>query len=146
VRFTLPAEFSDVRWFGRGPGEAYPDSQRAARVGRFTSTVDELLTPYVFPQENGHRIDTRWVSFAGPGGGLVVSSGSAFGFTARRWTTEALDAARHTTDLAPGPSVVVNLDVAQRGLGTASCGPGVLAPYELDAVPTTFALVFQSLR
>jgi beta-galactosidase len=144
VRFALPAELSEVEWFGRGPGEAYPDSRRAARVGRFTATVDDLQTPYVFPQENGHRIDTRWVSFAGPQGGLVISGAQPFGFTARRWTTEALDAARHTTDLVPGPEIVVNIDIAQRGLGSASCGPGVLPAYELEAAPVSFSLLFAS--
>ncbi len=44
-----------VTWFGTGPGESYPDSRRAARVGRFALTVDQWQTPYVFPQENGHR-------------------------------------------------------------------------------------------
>ncbi|MDT5039553.1 MAG: beta-galactosidase, partial [Actinoplanes sp.] len=144
-RFTLPAGLSTVQWFGRGPGEAYPDSRRAARVGRFTATVDELQTPYVFPQENGHRIDTRWVAFAGPGGGVLVSGDATFGFTARHWTSEQLDAARHTTDLVPGPEIVVNIDAAQRGLGTASCGPGVLPAYELAVDPVSFALTFSPL-
>jgi beta-galactosidase len=142
VRFALPAELSTVEWYGRGPGEAYPDSRRSARVGRFTATVDALQTPYVFPQENGHRIDTRWVSFTGPAGGLVISGDAPFGFTARRWTSEALDAARHQTDLVPGPGIVVNIDVAQRGLGTASCGPGVLPAYDLEAAKVSFSLVF----
>ena len=61
--FRLPAQYSNVRWLGRGPGEAYPDSRRAALVGAYAATVDELQTPYVFPQENGHRIDIRWVEF-----------------------------------------------------------------------------------
>ena len=141
VQFTLPAELSTVEWFGRGPGEAYPDSRQAARVGRYTATVDELQTPYVYPQENGHRIDTRWVCF----GGLVVSGDQPFGFTARRWSTAALDAAQHTNDLVPGPDIVVNIDVAQRGLGSASCGPGVLPAYDLPVAPTSFTLRFAAL-
>jgi beta-galactosidase len=145
VRFAVPAELSAVEWFGRGPGEAYPDSRRAARVGRFVATVDELQTPYVFPQENGHRIDTRWVSFRGASGGLVISGPQPFGFTARRWSTEQLDAARHTTDLVAGPEIVVNVDLAQRGLGSASCGPGILPAYELEAVPVSFSLLFTAI-
>ena len=35
VRFAVPAALDRVEWFGRGPGEAYPDSRLAARVGRF---------------------------------------------------------------------------------------------------------------
>jgi beta-galactosidase len=32
--WSLPAELDDVTWFGGGPGEAYPDTLRAARVCR----------------------------------------------------------------------------------------------------------------
>jgi beta-galactosidase len=34
----------------------------------------------------------------------------------------------------------VNIDHAQNGLGSASCGPGVLPAYRLAARPTTFSL------
>ena len=49
-----------MQWFGGGPGEAYADSRQAARVGRYSASVDELQTPYVYPQENGNRLDVRW--------------------------------------------------------------------------------------
>ena len=57
LRFAVPAPVERVEWFGRGPGEAYPDSRLAARVGRFSSPVEGLQTPYLLPQENGdaHR-------------------------------------------------------------------------------------------
>lgn len=51
----MPGVLRNVEWFGRGPGEAYADSWQAARVGRYAMTVDEMQTPYVFPQENGCR-------------------------------------------------------------------------------------------
>ena len=47
--------------------------------------------------------------------------------TARRRTNEDLDAASHTPDLVQRDRIRVNLDHAQPGIGTASCGPGVLA-------------------
>jgi beta-galactosidase len=101
--------------------------------------VDELQTPYVFPQENGNRADARWLRI----GGLLVEGEPVFDFTARRWTSEDLDAARHTTDLKPRDRVYLNLDLAQHGLGTASCGPGVLPQYRLHARKATFAVTFQ---
>ena len=54
--------------------------------------------------------------------------------------SEDLDAARHTTDLVPRNRVFVNLDLAQTGIGTASCGPGVLPQYELHASPATWTV------
>jgi beta-galactosidase len=60
--------------------------------------------------------------------------------TAGRWTSENLDAASHTPGLVQRDRIWVNLDHAQQGIGTASCGPGVLPQHRLEAVPTTFAV------
>ena len=73
VRMSLPAALGRVDWYGQGPDEAYPDSALAARVGRYTRTIDEFQTPYVFPQENGHRAGVRWARLTDDGGaGLAV--------------------------------------------------------------------------
>ncbi|MFH9352350.1 glycoside hydrolase family 2 TIM barrel-domain containing protein [Kitasatospora sp. NPDC017646] len=141
VRLAL-ASADEVRWFGAGPQEGYPDTRTAARLGRYESTVDGLQTPYLRPQENGARADVRWVEI----GGLRVEGDPAFYFTARRWTTERLDAAAHLTDLTPGDAVWVNLDHALHGIGTASCGPGPLPRYQLRAERGQFSFVFSQLR
>lgn len=140
---ALPAAYGDVTWFGRGPGEAYPDTGLAARVGRWSATVEDLQTPYVYPQENGHRAGVRWAELTGADGrGVRVAGDPEFGLTARRWTTADLERARHRPDLVPGERVHVTLDHAQHGVGTASCGPGALPAYELRAEPVTFRLRF----
>jgi beta-galactosidase len=142
LRMSLPARFRRVEWFGRGPGEAYADTGRAARIGRFDDTVEALQTPYVYPQENGNRGDVRWATLSDDHGqGVRLEGEPTFEFTARPWTTEQLDQARHTTDLVAGDRVWVNLDHAQHGMGSASCGPGVLAGYRLDPVATTFTVL-----
>jgi len=138
VRFGLDASADRVKWFGGGPGEGYPDTKSASLLGRWQSTVDDLQTPYVRPQENGARPDVRWAEL----GGLRIDGDPEFWFTARRWTTEELDAATHRTDLAPGGTVWVNLDHAQHGIGSQSCGPGPLPQYFLNARPTEFSYVF----
>jgi beta-galactosidase len=147
MRLALPAAYDAVRWFGLGPGEAYPDSREAARVGLFASTVAGLQTPYVVPQENGHRAEVRWAELTGAGAplGLRVEGEPHFGLTARRWTGEDLAAARHPTDLVPRDAVYVNLDHAQHGLGSASCGPGPLPEHRLVPADTEFAVVFRPL-
>ncbi|MGZ2355585.1 DUF4981 domain-containing protein [Streptomyces sp. 372A] len=145
VRFALPSAYDAVRWFGGGPGEAYPDTRAAAMLGRWARGVDELQTPYVRPQENGARAGVRWVELTGgDGGGLRVEGGAPFSFTARRWTVEELDAAEHLTDLVAGDRVHVGLDHAVQGIGTGSCGPGVLPGYRLDVAPAEFSLVFSA--
>jgi beta-galactosidase len=140
---ALPGAFSDAVWFGAGPGEAYADSRQAARVGRHALSVDALQTPYVYPQENGNRADARWLRLTSPeGGGISVEGDPVFDFTARRWTSEDLEEATHTVDLVPGELIHLNLDLAQHGLGSASCGPGVLPPYRLHARKASFTVTF----
>ncbi|MCL3992326.1 glycoside hydrolase family 2 TIM barrel-domain containing protein [Streptomyces lavenduligriseus] len=139
IRFGLRAA-DRVRWYGGGPGEAYPDTRAAALTGRWEAAVDGLQTPYVRPQENGARIDVRWAEL----GGLRIEGDPAFFLTARRWTTEQLDAAAHRTDLVPGDTVWVNLDHGQHGIGSQSCGPGPLPRYHLRAEPAEFSFVFSA--
>lgn len=152
LSWSLPSTFADVTWYGGGPGEAYPDTRRAARVGRFTSDVDALQIPYVKPQENGHRIDVRWAALTdGSGSGLHVEAlpsagGSTFGLTVRRWTSHDLDAAAHPADLVAGDRIWLTLDLAQRGIGTAACGPDVLVEHELRAAPASLRLAVRPIR
>jgi beta-galactosidase len=144
VALPLPAAIERVAWFGRGPGEAYPDTGLATRVGRWESTVDGLQTPYIRPQENGRRADVRWVELTDADGrGLRVDGD--FAFTARRWTDADLAAATHRNELAAGDAVWLTVDVGQQGIGTASCGPGALSGYVLTLRETVFTVVYSPL-
>ncbi|HSZ38342.1 MAG TPA: glycoside hydrolase family 2 TIM barrel-domain containing protein [Trebonia sp.] len=151
LRLAAPSALNRVRWFGTGPGESYPDSRQAARVGLFAADVAGMQTPYVMPQENGNRSDVRWAELTGePGGaedpGLRIEGAPTFGLTVRPWTTEDLERARHQTDLVPSPDrIYVNVDYGQSGLGTGSCGPGVLPEYLLAADERSFEVIFRPL-
>lgn len=146
MRFGLPKALKRFEWFGLGPGEAYADLKQAAKVGLYDLSIEEMQTPYIYPQENGARLDVRWAEITGGGTGLRVEGAPTFTLTARRWTTEQLDAARHTTDLVPGDHVWVNVDMALNGLGTGSCGPGVLPQYQLHAEKVEYAFVLRPLK
>ncbi|MGY0056808.1 glycoside hydrolase family 2 TIM barrel-domain containing protein [Streptomyces sp. LZ34] len=147
LRLGVPATLGRAEWFGGGPGEAYPDTRAASRIGRWALSVDDMQTPYVRPQENGARADVRWARLTDDDGtGIAVEGAPPFWFTARRWTTEQLDAAEHTPDLsASADTVWVNLDHGQQGIGSQSCGPGVLPQYRLDAGPAEFSFTFSRL-
>ncbi|MBF8184596.1 hypothetical protein ITP53_02310 [Nonomuraea sp. K274] len=132
TRFALPGGYTDVTWFGRGPGESYTDSRSGTRVGRFARPIDDLQTPYVVPQENGNHVGTRWLELSGTGlATLRVDGEPLVDFTARRWTSEALAAARRPHDLTDSGRVWLNLDHGQQGIGSASCGPALPARYRL---------------
>jgi beta-galactosidase len=151
VRIALSGDYGSVEWFGRGPGESYVDSRAAARVGRFRSSIDALQTPYVVPQENGNHVDTRIleVSGAGPAGAalptLRVIGDPGFAFTARRWRSDDLGAADHPCELRDTGRVWLNLDHAQRGIGSAACGPALPSQYDVPVASATFRLAFAVL-
>ncbi|WP_229835286.1 glycoside hydrolase family 2 TIM barrel-domain containing protein, partial [Dactylosporangium sucinum] len=143
---ALPGALSEVTWFGRGPGEAYPDTGLATRVGRFSASVAGMQTPYVFPQENGRRAEVRWATLTSTGGaGLRVAGAVPFGLTVRPWPAGALDAATHPTDLSADGRTWLTLDAGHHGIGSASCGPGPLPAYLLAAAPTRLDLTLTLL-
>jgi beta-galactosidase len=146
ITFALP-QIEQVEWFGTGPNEAYVDTRAAAAVGKYSATVDRLQTPYVRPQENGHRIDTRWAALTmDDGSGLRIEAApDLFGLTVRRWTTEDLQEAKHHPDLVAGNTTYVTLDLAQAGIGSNSCGPALPDRYKLHPTPAALSLRFQQL-
>ena len=97
VRFRLPVSMNNVEYFGRGPGENYVDRASGSKVGRYKTTADDMYFPYVRPQENGHRTDTRWVALSGSKNGLMVVADETVGFNSLRNTVEDFDSEEATT-------------------------------------------------
>jgi beta-galactosidase len=127
VTFELPAGFDRVRWYGRGPLESMPDRRSGALLDVWESSPDEL--PYVVPQEFGLRTDCRWMELVRSRDGrrLRIESLSRGGLhmSAVHHRASDLFAASDSTNLVRRAGLVVHLDVAHRGVGTASCGPDV---------------------
>ncbi len=144
LRLALPADFDRATWYGLGPGENYADTCQAARVDVHTMGVDEMWTPYVHPQENGARGGVRWLALTNlRGQGLFASGWPPLSFNAQRYTPEDIERALHTHELKPRDFVTVHLDHRQTGIGSASCGPGVLPQYELRPQEFQFSVRLQ---
>jgi beta-galactosidase len=134
VDLVLPTVLEQLEWFGRGPWENYNDRKASALVGCYRSTVTAQYVPYVMPQEHGHMTDVRWLALTDArGAGVSVQGTPTIEFSASHFTAADLFAARHTYELTPRSEVYLNLDLGQRGLGTASCGPDTLSQYCLLA-------------
>jgi beta-galactosidase len=142
VMFQLPASFSEVRWFGCGPHENYPDRKSSAMREVWQQPIDS--SPYLVPQEFGLRTDCSWFECIDKRGRVVrVESvgDSLLHFSATRHTPTQLFEARHDSELVRNSDLVVCVDTAHRGLGTASCGPDVLAQYRLT--PGTYRFSYR---
>ena len=122
MRMQIPEAFSQVRWFGRGPQENYWDKKTAAFVGLYEKTVEELYFSYISPQENGNRMDTRWIALTGEQGrGLMVTGMPLLSWSALYYTQEDLSqesrGTKHTYDLQKRDFISLNLDYKQMGVG-----------------------------
>jgi beta-galactosidase len=147
TEWVLPAQLSQVDWFGDGPHECATDRRASTIVARHSSDVDALYEDYVVPQEHGLRTGVRWLALSGAGaaaarrtGLLVVADPDAgdatFTMSVRRHSDAELWSCTHTDDLARieatrPAATFLHLDVAQRGLGTGSCGPDTLDRYRI---------------
>ncbi|MCP4751002.1 MAG: DUF4981 domain-containing protein [Proteobacteria bacterium] len=132
VTLILDSEFENLTWFGRGPHETYCDRNAGAAVGRYSGTVGDQFVPYIVPQENGNKTDTRWLILEnGSGCGLAVTDMDGLEFSVSHFQADDLYQARHTYELNPRKQIYLNLDMKQRGLGTAACGPDTLDEYKI---------------
>ena len=144
VQAQLPADLDRLTWFGRGPGESYPDRKRGMPTGRWTSTVRDQYVPYIMPQEHGNLTDLRWLALTGAdGAGVLVSAEGLIQGKASHLSDELLTRSVHTTDLTFDEAVHLSLDAAQRGLGGQSCGPDTLPAYKI--APGDYRLAYRLL-
>jgi beta-galactosidase len=132
MQMQLPEDYSNLQWFGRGPQENYSDRKLGAEVGLYESSVDDQYVPYVRPQENGYRTDTRWLTLTDDNGnGLLFSGNPLFCFAALKnihddfespgrlsqYRPDAKTANRHINDIKPRDLVNLNIDLGQMGVG-----------------------------
>ena len=150
VRFDLPGTVDGAAWFGSGPLPSYPDSRRAALVGRYAAGIDELAVDYSRPQENGHRSDVRELELregSDPRLQMRVlpdERGRRPGFTLARHTAQQLAAAAHPHELPPSDRSYLYLDAAQHGLGSRACGPDVWPDFILKPQASSLQLTFSA--
>ena len=111
-----------------------------------TMGVEDLYTPYIFPQENGNRTDVSWVALTNlRGAGLLAVGQPTLDFSAHRFTAADMEKARHTHELVKRDEIILNLDYRQNGLGSASCGPRPWEKYVLKPEEFAFAVMLRPI-
>ena len=158
VQLSVPGKMSSGISFADGPWENYPDRRLAAHAGVVRRPFLADPTTYCVPQEQGSRMNLRWLLLAesddskpsskvakrtprsdldnvldGKKGVLIVSSGKLPQYTVSRCTDLSIFRARHVHEVEVSKDTVyIRLDAAQRGLGTGSCGPQTLPEYRVN--------------
>lgn len=140
LQFNISKELLQTKWSGNGPGESYPDISQAVRKGIWTLNTEDMFTPYIMPQDSGNRSEVDWAAFYSTRGDGLVITGEAFNFSVSPFTTRKLDQARHRYELSTEGHFELNIDYKVNGIGSSSCGPGVLEKYQLKNGDYTYAV------
>ena len=152
--FRLNADLDRFTYYGRGPAENYVDRCRGAKLGTFSSTAAENLSPYLVPQECGNRTGVRWASVTNRRGrGLLFTADDSntaglpaaceenagsgrmgMELTVLPYTAQELEAASHAYELPPVHYTDVRCALMQMGVGgDDSWGAQTLPQYCLPA-------------
>lgn len=130
IQMNASKHLQQAKWYGLGPGENYADSRQACHMGVFTSDVDGMATPYVYPQENGHREQVGWFSLGDGQKSIVIINDKKLGLNLHNYTEESLEAAKHPWQIKEAEDVIIHLDYKHSGLGSNSCGEEQLPQYK----------------
>ena len=125
-----------------GPGESYADLCHYTRIGMYESDAAAEYVPYVYPQEHGNHIRTKYLAFDN---GLMVL-GEDFNFKVSEYDTMTVTHATHQEELQANGYTNVRVDYKEAGIGSASCGPELLDKYKFDEKEFTFAVTFRRER
>lgn len=123
MTMSLPVEFENISWYGRGPHENYWDRKTGAPVSVYSGKVMDQYHPYIRPQENGNKCDVRWIALTNDKGlGLLAVGRPLLSISAQHFLNQDFDPGpvkqqRHTYHLRKRDLVTLNLDYKQMGVG-----------------------------
>jgi Beta-galactosidase/beta-glucuronidase len=136
MRMRLPADYTNIEYYGRGPWENYPDRKRSAFIGRYKMPLSEFETEYIHPQDNGCRTDVRWFELSTHNSQLStlrISGLQPLCIRAWDYGEEDLEAAKHPHEIQRGRFVNLNIDLNVHGVGGVDTwGQRTLPQYTID--------------
>ena len=133
MRMRIPAEFTAIEYYGRGPWENYPDRKRSAFLGRYRMPLSEYETDYIHPQDNGNRCDIRWYEIGNGRETLRIDGCQPLCIRAWDYGEEDLAGAAHPHEIRRGRFVNLNIDLNIHGVGGIDTwGQRTLPQYTID--------------
>ena len=147
LTFRVADTYDQVSYLGRGDNETYADRDQSGKIGLYQTTPERMFHYYVTPQSTGNRTDVRWTKFTDRSGeGIFVDSNRPFQFSVVPFSDVLLEKARHINELERDRLVTVHLDAEQAGVGTATCGPGVLPQYLVPLKKQSFEFTLYPVK
>ena len=133
MRMRIPADYTNIEYFGRGPWENYPDRKRSAFLGRYQMPLSDYETEYIHPQDNSCRTDVRWFNISDGKKTLSVVGEKPLCIRAWDYGEEDLEGAAHPYEIKRGRFVNLNIDQNLHGVGGVDTwGQPTLEQYTID--------------
>lgn len=124
--------FENVEFYARGPRSNYSDRKTGSYLGRFTTTVDDMVDEMIHPQTFGDHEDMRELILTNKASNVQIgikaggrASFSLSHYDETEWCTSGdsmWNTNLHWYDLTRYQQVYAHFDYMQRGLGNNSCG------------------------
>ena len=147
LTFRVADTYDQVSYLGRGDNETYADRGQSGKIGLYQTTPERMFHYYVTPQSTGNRTDVRWTKFTDRSGeGIFVDSNRPFQFSIVPFSDVLLEKARHINELERDGLMTVHLDSEQAGVGTATCGPGLLPQYLVPLKKQSFEFTLYPVK
>ena len=115
--FELPADFENITYLGNGPHENYIDRNNGVKLGVYNTTVTDMYTDYLKPQECGNRTGVRYATLVGNKKTFTVIAEPVMEFNASHYLPLELENAWHKKDLPQSDKTVVRVIARQQGVG-----------------------------
>jgi len=115
--FELPADFENITYLGNGPHENYIDRNNGVKLGVYNTTVTDMYTDYLKPQECGNRTGIRYATLVGNKKTFTVIAEPVMEFNASHYLPLELENAWHKKDLPQSDKTVVRVIARQQGVG-----------------------------
>lgn len=116
TKINLPNSFTQIKWYGLD-GESYPDRLEGYKIGVHQSTIENLYTPYIKPQENGNRAQIKWLEITGDNEMGLRFEGNDFNFSAHSYKLQEFAKCTHYYQVKKSNTITLNIDHLQAALG-----------------------------
>ena len=148
MRMRLPSDFKQIRYYGRGPWENYPDRKGSSFLGVYEMPLCDYETEYIHPQDNGNRCDIRWFDIANKSRSIHIEGNQPLCIRAWDYGEEDLVDVRHPNDVPRGRFVNLNIDLDIHGVGGADTwGRRTLPEYTIDgSKPHNYSFILSAGR